>query len=154
MTKTRLRRATPADFEALGCVMFRAIHEGPSPYSRAQRIAWLAAPNSGADWAERMAAQHVVLGEADEITGFMTLTDTGYIDLAYILPAARGRGLFAGLLGGIETEARRIGLTRLTTHASLMAQPAFARHDFAIDHHETVTRNGQRLARAAMSKLL
>ena len=154
MTETRLRRATPADFDALGIVMFRAIHEGPSPYSRAQRNAWLVAPNCGNDWAQRLAAQHVVLGEGDKITGFMTLTDRGYIDLAYILPDARGQGLFARLLGGIEAEAQRRNLTRLTTHASLMAQPAFARHGFAIDHHETVKRNGQSLARAAMSKTL
>lgn len=154
MTGPRLRRATVADADALGRVMFNAIHEGPSPYTEAQRLAWLPAPNSGAGWADRLAAQHVVLAEADMMTGFMTLAPSGEIDLAFILPQARGQGLFARLLARIEAQARETGLTRLTTHASLMAQPAFARCGFVVDGHETVARNGQKLARAAMSKSL
>lgn len=151
---TQLRTATAADTEALGIVMFRAIHEGDSPYTQAQRVAWLARHNSGPDWAARLGRQYVVLAEAEGITGFMSLDLGGYIDLAYILPEARGRGLFARLLARIEAEARLLHAPRLTTHASLMAQPAFARHGFTIDHHETVERHGQRLARAAMSKSL
>ncbi|PRY74669.1 GNAT family N-acetyltransferase [Marivita geojedonensis] len=151
---TQLRTATAADTEALGIVMFRAIHEGDSPYTQAQRVAWLARPNSGPDWAARLGRQYVVLSEGEGITGFMSLDPGGYIDLAYILPEARGRGLFARLLARIEAEARRLHAPRLTTHASLMAQPAFARHGFSIDHYETVDRHGQRVARAAMSKSL
>ena len=151
MTPPQLRTATAADADALGIVMFRAIHEGPSPYTQAQRKAWLAQPNGGPDWSARLAAQYVVLAEPDAITGFMTMTPEGYIDLAYILPVARGQGLFSALLSRITDEARKNGLTRLSTHASLMAQPAFARYGFEIDHHETVTRNGETLARAAMS---
>ncbi len=154
MTQPGLRVATHADADALGSVMFRAIHEGDSPYTQAQRIAWLSRPNSGPDWAARLAAQYVVLTEVDCITGFMTMTPEGTIDLAFILPDARGQGLFAQLFDRIEAEARRLKLGRLTTIASLMAQPAFARHGFAIDHHETVVQNGETLARAAMSKSL
>ncbi|SHG97903.1 GNAT family N-acetyltransferase [Marivita hallyeonensis] len=154
MTQHPIRTARADDADALGVVMFRAIHEGASPYTEAQRTAWLARPNRGPDWADRLAAQFVVLAAPDAITGFMTLTPAGHIDLAFILPDARGQGLFAALFARIEAEARRKRILRLTTHASLMAQPAFARQGFAIEHHETIEIQDHRLARAAMSKSL
>ncbi len=154
MIGTRLRIATAADSDPLGVVMFRAIHEGDSPYTKAQRTAWLPKPNSGADWAARLLDQHVLLAQADEITGFMSVTQEGYVDLAYILPEVRGQGLFAQLLEQVEAEARGQGAKQLTTHASLMAQPAFQRCGFVIDYQETVARNGQTLARARMCKNL
>lgn len=155
MQQISIRRAVEADYDALGQVMFRAIHEGESPYTMAQRHAWMVAPNAGAGWAERLGRQFVVLGEGVAgPVGFLSLDEKGYVDLAYILPKARGTGLFAELLREIEATARRRGLLHLTTHASLMAQPAFRRCGFGIDHHETVERNGEVLARAAMSKSL
>ncbi|MCR9158992.1 MAG: GNAT family N-acetyltransferase [Rhodobacteraceae bacterium] len=148
-----LRTATPDDFDQLGLVMFRAIHEGPSPYTQAQRKAWLPRQNRGVDWAARLGAQKVVLGAKDgKPVGFMTLAGEGYVDFAYILPDARGQGVFAALLAEIETRAIRDGVTQLWTHASLMAQPAFARHGFAVNQHETITRDGESLLRAKMSK--
>ncbi len=84
----------------------------------------------------------------------MTVDSSGYIDLAYILPKARGQGLFAALLQQIETRVQHSAITQLTTHASLMAQPAFARNNFAVVRHETVMRDGQTLHRAEMSKLI
>jgi len=135
--------------------MFRSIREGDSPYSQAERVAWMPQANAGADWAGRLRQNHIVLAERDaEIVGFLTVDAAGYIDLAYVLPSARGQGAFGALLGMINDHARLRGITQLTTHASLMAQPAFARHGFAITQHETVMRNGEHLRRAAMIKHL
>lgn len=150
-----LRRSAPDDFDTLGAIMFRAIREGDSPYTQAQRVAWMPQQNCGAVWAARLAEQVVVLGsQGDTPVGFMTLVGEGYIDFAYILPEARGQGLFAFLLDEIETCATHDGLTRLWTHASLMAQPAFARNGFSVVRHETIARAGQSLRRAEMEKSL
>jgi putative acetyltransferase len=106
-------------------------------------------------FAARLAPQHVVLAEeAGRFLGFMTLESGGYLDLAYILPGARGRGLFRALCDAIETEARARGALRLATHASLMAEPAFRAMGFAVMHRETVDLGGQSLARARMEKEL
>ena len=148
-----LRPARPDDHDALGVVMFRAVREGDSPYTDAQRVAWMPKRNSGAAWSARLASQDVVLGAQNGApVGFMTVDASGYIDLAYVLPDARGQGLFSSLLQAIERLAQDSGAKQLTTHASLMAQPAFARHGFAVFRHETVTRNGQSLRRAEMFK--
>ena len=135
--------------------MFAAVREGPSPYTQAQRAAWVPAPREGAAWTERLSAQHVVVAEGEDgPLGFMSLAKGGYVDLAYVVPHARGTGLFRRLYEAVEAEARARGETRLTTHASLMAEPAFAAVGFAVTAREVVEIAGERLARAAMEKRL
>jgi putative acetyltransferase len=151
-----VRIATPADDDRLGRVMFDSVHGDPSPYSEAQRRAWIAAPRGGGDWSERLAAQHVVLAEdaAGEAVGFMSLAEGGYVDFAYLIPAARGTGLFRRLFRKIEAEAGLRGVRLLWVHASLMAEPAFAAMGFAVTEREEVAIGEERLARCRMERAL
>lgn len=150
-----IRWATPRDADALAQIFYAAVRHGPSPYTEAQREAWLAAPPCGPDWAVRLAALHVALAEVDgRPTGFMSVEPGGYIDLAFILPERHGTGLFRRLYDQVEGWARDAGEARLWTHASLMAQPAFRAMGFLVIHHETVERHGESLTRAKMEKTL
>jgi putative acetyltransferase len=150
-----LRIGGPADFDALGVLMFEAVRSGDSPYSEAQRAAWVAEPRRGADWHARLAGQHIVIAQAaDGPVGFMTLADRGYVDFAYILPRMRGAGLFRRLFGEIADEAQRRGETRLWAHTSLMAEPAFAAMGFTVTRRETVAIGDQALARCEMERSL
>ncbi|WP_300033474.1 GNAT family N-acetyltransferase [uncultured Roseobacter sp.] len=145
--------ATAADAPALAQVFFRAVREGDSPYTEAERQAWMPHPPDPDRWAARLGALDCVLfRDGNEAVGFMTTEPGGYIDLAFILPAHRGRGVFRALYSEIEARARRAGEARLWTHASLMAQPAFQAVGFHVIQHETVERAGQHLRRAEMEK--
>ncbi|SLN43813.1 putative acyltransferase [Pseudoruegeria aquimaris] len=150
-----MRHATAADHAALGQVMFAAIHAQGSPYSAAQCAAWLPAPPHGPEWETRLAAQIVLLEDGPEgPQGFVSLTRAGYVDLAFILPQARGTGLFRRLMEGLEREAGRQGITRLTTHASLAAEGPFLALGFTATARERITRADQALERCAMEKRL
>jgi len=150
-----LRWATATDYDALGQLMFTAIHAPPSPYSEAERMAWRAEPYAGPDWHARLAEQHVLIAEDNgEAVGFLTLIPGGYVDLGYILPKARGRGWFRKLYETLEHKARELGELRLHTHASLAAEGPFKAVGFHVTERETVTLNGQSLRRAAMEKPL
>jgi len=150
-----LRRAGPADHDVLGTVMYDAVHNGPSRYSEAQRRAWVPEPRRGPDWDARLGGQIIMLAEHEgEIAGFMSLAPPDYVDFAYIRPAWQGSGLFRQLYTEIEGIARQNGQTRLTVHASLMAQPAFSAVGFAITTPETVEVRGEKLDRFAMEKRL
>lgn len=153
---TTQRWASPHDYDALGQVMFDAIHAEPSPYSEAERAAWRAEPYVGADWHARLASKHVLVGQDGDGApiGFLTVEPGGYIDLGYILPRARGRGWFRKLFGGIEAKARAMGETRLHTHASLAAEGPFTSVGFHVIEHEVIAQNGQSLRRSAMEKHL
>ncbi|MEL7090849.1 MAG: GNAT family N-acetyltransferase [Pseudomonadota bacterium] len=129
--------------------MFAAIHADQSLYSPAQREAWCPRPPQGPDWAKRLAGQRIwVAGEPP--VGFVTLADGGYVDFAYVLPEAQGRGVFRAMMNALEAVATG---PRLWTHASLMAQPAFAALGYDIVHHEVVARGDQTLPRALMEKI-
>ncbi|WP_168798009.1 GNAT family N-acetyltransferase [Pacificoceanicola onchidii] len=149
-----LRWATSADFDDLGQLMFDAIHASPSPYSPAQRQAWLSEPRSGADWAARLAAQRVALLDLDGPRGFATLRADGYVDMVFLAAQARGRGYFRALIDKIVTDAIAQRIPELTTHASLAAQGPFAALGFEHVRDETVSRDGQTLARAFMRRAL
>ena len=150
-----LRRAGRRDYALLGRLMHSAIHAVPSPYTHAQRRAWSPQPRYGAAWNKRLRAQHVCLAERDKAPlGFMSLEPPGYVDFAYILPEARGTGLFRALHDEIEAEARDRQYRRLYTHASLRAAPAFKALGYRLLKAETVHIKSQRLKRFAMEKHL
>ncbi len=154
-TSLKFRWAAPADYDALGEVMFDAARNGPSRYDEAQRRAWVGAPRSGDDWSARLAAQQVIIAETGgDILGFMSLAANGYLDFAYIRPGAQGTGLFRKMYDRIESAAIANGEARIWVHASLNAQSAFSAVGFDIIREETVTIGDQALDRFEMEKRL
>jgi putative acetyltransferase len=155
------RWANKEHYAALGQLMFDAIHAEPSPYTAAQRDAWMQFPRKGADWDARLAKQAIVMArDGEDIVGFMSLdlanevnpANQGYIDFAYILPEARGSGLFQKLYQWIEARAIEHGYDNLNTHASLAAQPAFRKAGFSVVAEESVEIGDQMLRRFAMER--
>ena len=144
-----------AEAGALGALMWDAIHNGRSVYTPAQRKAWLPTPPAGQAWADRLGDQRIwVARDGANPVGFVTLAAGDYVDFAYVRSDAQGRGVFGAMMATLESAACENGARRLWTHASLMAQPAFARAGFHVIRHETVARSGETLSRAEMEKPL
>ncbi len=149
------RWASAADSDVLADIMFDAVRNGESLYSERQRSAWVPARRSGEDWAARLQAQDVVVAEQDgEAVGFVSLAEGGYVDFAYIRPAAQHTGLFRQLLSRIVERAVAKRQPLLWTHASLMAEPAFAKLGFAVRRRERVRIGDQEFDRCEMEKPL
>ncbi|TMM52801.1 GNAT family N-acetyltransferase [Sulfitobacter sabulilitoris] len=150
-----IRWANPRDADALALVFHAAVRDGPSPYTEAQRAAWSPEPRSGDPWSARLAGlDTAVIERSGAITGFMSLEPPEYIDLAFIVPGARGQGGFRRLYDRIEAHARAQGAARLRTHASLMAEPAFHAMGFRVITRQSIDRAGQSIDRALMEKPL
>lgn len=155
MAGFNFRWAQRTDYNALGEVMFDAVRTGPSCYRSDQRKAWMPEPRQGSQWTQRLAGQHVILVElGGQVVGFMSLTSSGYVDFAYIRPENQRQGLFRCLYREIETKATQLQFSELTTHASLMARPAFEAVGWHVIKSETVEINGVRLERFEMSKTI
>ena len=152
---TTLRWATDADFDDLADVMFAAVRKGQSPYTEAQRQAWVPEPRRGSEWRTRLLSQEIIVAEADgRLLGFMSLADGGYIDFAYIRAEARHAGLFRELFKRILDRARAKGVRLLWVHASLTAEPAFSAVGFVARRREQVTIGGEVLDRFEMELTL
>lgn len=149
------RWAERGDYAVLGEIRFDAVRRGPSAYTEAQRAAWVPTPREGPAWTERLAAQDVILVEKlGAAVGFMSLTGDGYVDFAYLRPAARGQGLFRLMLQRIEERARERGIACLRSHVSLNAEDAFTALGFVVRKREEVSIGSERFARSEMRKLL
>ena len=96
----------------------------------------------------------MIAEQDDEAVGFVSLDDGGYVDFAYIRPRAQHTGLFRQLLNHVTERAIAKGEHVLWTHASLMAEPAFASLGFAIRKRERVRIGDQDFDRCEMEKSL
>jgi len=154
-SKRHFRWATAEDYVSLGRVLYDAVRNGPSNYTQQQRKVWAPAPREGKDWQARLDEQRIIVAEDEkQIIGFMSLVSEGYIDFAYIRPEVQRTGLFRQLYSKIENVAKEHGVSKLWTHASLMAQPAFGAMGFVILEKETVWLEEQPLDRFVMEKKL
>lgn len=150
-----LNWATPTHYADLADVIFDAVRNGPSKYTQSQRAAWVPERRVGEEWAARLKGQVIAIArDGNRAVGFMSFAPEGYIDFAFIRPEAQGTGLFRRLFAMIEELARLQKEPRLWTHASLMAEPAFAAVGFAVVEREVVEIGGQSFKRARMDKLL
>lgn len=106
-------------------------------------------------WSARHAANIAYVAEIDgKVTGFMTLTANGYLDMAFVLPEAMGTGVANSLYAAIEARASATGLSLLTTDASHLAQPFFAKHGWKTLAAQSVSKGGQTLENFRMEKPL
>lgn len=150
-----IRAGTIAEESAIAEVLFEAIRKSDSPYSEAQRAAWMPEVRSGPEWLKRLGDETIFVAEVRaKLVGVMTLTATGYLDFAFILPSYQKRGVFRRLYQLIEAHAISQGLRRLTVHASLMAHGPFLAVGFAVMQPETVEVRGEKLPRYLMEKEL
>lgn len=129
----RLRGFRAGDAPALHAIFHRAVRDGTrSLYSPAERRAWSPAPAPPPWWAGRFRGQITVVALHDGAPcGFMTLGRDGHLDFAYVLPAFHGTGIAARLHDEILRRARRLGLRRLETEASLIGRRFFLKHGWS-----------------------
>lgn len=152
-----VRRFEAADAPRLCEIFYRSVHEvACAKYDRTQLDAWAPKIPDSNVWLERLLEYDTFVAEnaAKETVAWISTSTAGYIDMLFCLPEAIGRGAATQLYAAAEHAAVARGLTRLTAHASLLAQPFFAKHGWRIEKHETVVRRGVDIPRAEMSKLL
>lgn len=101
-------------------------------YSEEECHAWSPAPRVSEDARQRFAGQHLWIAE-DQLgpCSFMSLRDDGYLDFAYSLPRAAGRGAASMIYEALEAWATNEGYGKLTSDVSLVARPFFEKRGWA-----------------------
>jgi putative acetyltransferase len=152
--KTRPRKAD--DLAALIATYSASIRELAAPYYSPEQIAaWAPVTPDLARWEERLAALSTVVAESDGfLAGFVSYRHGGYLDLLCTHPTYARCGVGSLLYRTAESALRRLGIARITTHASLAARRFFEQQSFSVDAEECVECRGVLLRRFAMHKLL
>ncbi|MET0263254.1 MAG: GNAT family N-acetyltransferase [Rariglobus sp.] len=127
----------------------------PALYTPQQVEAWAAFADGATELAPMLNKGHRLVIESPEgIEAFAVLDPADYVSLLYCRSRASRLGYATQLLTALETEARRLGVPRVHTAASLISHPLFLRHGYTVDHPERVERRGVAFDRYRMSKPL
>lgn len=150
-----IRPYVAADCDATIEIFLRAIREVASKdYSPAQVNAWAQVEDREA-WARRRASRPTWIAQnVDVAIGFSDLETDGHLDMMFVRPDYQGRGAASLLLEKVEAKARKQGLERIFTEASLTARHFFERRGFTVLARQTVEKRGQTLDNFRMEKSL
>jgi putative acetyltransferase len=123
---------------------------GPVHYDAAQVEAWAAFANEPRFRQFvldplTLVAEDTRAGDESGITGFTGLRADGHVTALYVRPDRMRRGIAAALLFAVVERTEAQGLRRLTTDASKVSRPVFARHGFRVEAVERVERRGAAL---------
>ncbi len=153
-----IRDAAAGDAAAIADLFHHTIlNVNIADYSRAQVEAW-ARPGPEPDrWEGRIAAgenvrQTFVAVRGERVLGFAEFEGDGHIDTLYVHHEFQDCGIASRLLERIEAEARRLGLTRLYTEASITAEPFFRKRGFSVVTPQLVETHGQTFRNYRMEK--
>ena len=154
--KTEIRAYRPVDAPLLAKLFFDSIRQGAATaYTKEQIEAWAPGVPESTDWAARLDRQRVVVAEDDDgMAGFMTLDNSGYIDLAFVRPDRIGSGVGSLLYNHIEQAASAGGMSQLTSQASELARLMFERNGWAVVRTRQIERRGVTLVNHCMEKWL
>jgi putative acetyltransferase len=151
-----LRLYRPDDAPALLALFRDTIRRVNSrDYSPAQIAAWASDDIDTVRWFGRFAGRFVPVAEEDgRLFGFAELESSGHIDRVYVSADHQRRGIGRLLLAAVVAEARRLGLTRLFTEASITARPFFEAHGFAVLAPQVVICRGVEFVNYRMERVL
>ncbi|WP_028752797.1 GNAT family N-acetyltransferase [Rhizobium leucaenae] len=150
-----VRPYVPADADLTIDIFLTAIREVASKdYNHAQIDAWAKVEDREA-WAKRRSSRPAWMVQHGNVSiGFADLLPDGLLDMMFVHPDYQGIGAASLLLATVETEAKRLGLSRIFTEASLTARPFFERRGFRVLASQTVEKRGQMLENFWMEKCL
>ncbi|THD82792.1 GNAT family N-acetyltransferase [Aliigemmobacter aestuarii] len=125
-------------------LFYRAVHEGAAgAYDAVQRADWAPSPLPDLSKPDRKLDQFAWVSEADgRITGFMTLTREGHLDMAFVLPEVMGKGHAAALYDVLLDRARAEGMNRLTVHATPYSKSFLMKRGWVLDKVEPFVSDG------------
>jgi len=156
MDRIAVRPYRSGDAESLVKLFFTSVHElGRIKYNHAQVRAWAPCIPDPVEWEARMRFNETLVAERNaNIVGFIELTLGGHLKMLYRSPDAPDCGVTEALHNAIERRAHELGIPRIHTEASLLAESFFLRHGYRLDGREYIQRSGVTLPRALMSKRL
>lgn len=156
MSKISIRPFKSSDTPELIRLFRDAVHTiNIKHYSPEQVDVWAPDDIDEEKWRKKLAQMITFVAEIDgTIVGFVDMTHEGYLDHLYIHKNYQGRFISAHLLRAIEGAARKLGLSKITTHCSITAKLPAERAGFKVIKEQKVERQGIELINYVMEKIL
>ena len=154
-----IRDAKAADASSVADLFYSTVlNVNVGDYSVAQVEAWAGPEPATEMWERRITEDSstrrmFVATMGDVVVGFAEMEDNGHVDTLYVHHEYQGCGIASRLLARIEAEARRLGLRRLYTEASITAEPFFRARGFSMVRPQIVEVRGYSFRNFVMDKV-
>lgn len=151
-----MRRFRPEDAAAVASLFHDTVRRiNCRDYTDIQVRAWAPDAADPAVWIGKLAGRFSIVAEQDGvITGFGDIEADGHLDHLFVHADHQGEGIGRRLAETMEAEARRLGLGRIFTEASITARPFFERLGYRVIQEQTVLSRGVEFINFRMEKLL
>ena len=149
-----IRRFNPGEEQALFDIYHSAIHLiAIRDYTEEQVSAWAPSNLDEELWVRRMRGINPFVAEIEgKLVGYADVQENGYIDHFFVSGQHPRQGIGRSLMGVLESEAKRLGVTELTSDVSRTAQPFFERFGFQIVEQRIPVIRGVEVPNALMRK--
>src|SRR5665213_4292074 len=156
LPKPALRPFLAADTPILAAIFVAAIEElTGEDYTEAQQEAWASVADDEEQFGKRLASELTLIATLQNSpVGFASLKGADHIDMLYVHPGAAGQGVASMLCDALEKLAGGRGAKSLNVDVSDNAEGFFLKRGYAGLQRNTVTVNGEWLAKATMQKTL
>jgi len=151
-----IRRGNISDIDTLKTLYAGTIQNiCCADYNEQQISVWSANEKDDSRWNKVAREQTVIVAEdGNEITGFCTLTNRGYIDLFFVHMDHQGKGIARVLYRELEKSAAEQGILSLTADVSKTARPFFESMGFDLIAEQEVSLKDVALVNYRMGKVL
>lgn len=134
-----LRKATTQDiYKLMSCFEAAILSIDAAIYSKAQREAWVKKGYENHEkWIDRIERQYFMVSELEnQLTGFISVSYGGYIDLLFTNPDFQQKGIAHSLYNHTETHLKAKGVNQFDTHASAISRPFFEKKGFVLQEEQ------------------
>jgi putative acetyltransferase len=149
-----LRRFEPKDAEALAVVYRDAVRTvGPVAYTEEQVESWAKYPEDIEEFRARLSRGVTLIAEEDgSVVAFGQLEPDDHLAFLYCSGRFCRKGIGAEIYRALEAHALQKGVPAISTDASRISRPFFAKHGYSVVEVEHVVRSGIEFERFRMLK--
>lgn len=136
-------------------LFYETVHKiNQKDYNKNQLDSWAPLTTDLNKWCKSLLANYSLIftDEANNLIGFGDITKEGYLNRLYIHKDHNRKGIGTLLANELETYAKTLGISEITTHASITAKSFFKKRGYHQINEQTVERNGQQLINYIMKK--
>ena len=140
----QIRIATMDDLDQI-TQLFRetVLHINSKDYSDKQVETWASRSENLNKWRDRIRHQYFVIAvEGQDILGFASVTNEGYLDTIFVHKDHQGEGIGTKLLDKVLSFVEEKGKSEVFTEASLTARPFLEKHGFRTNRPQQKVRDG------------
>jgi putative acetyltransferase len=154
VNKIIIRRAVPQDADQIAELYFNTVTNiNKKDYTPKQIEIWAATSLNVDNWKRKVDEQFFFIAEIEnEIAGFASVTNDGYIDFMYVHKDHQRKGVASALINKLEEIIQNLNIQEAWAHVSITARPFFRKKGFKVTELYTKSVMGVEFDDAIMRK--